>query len=713
MISNAAAIAPTERLAGIQALRAIAVAMVIAFHLWPGTFTGGYAGVDVFFVISGFLITAHLLRERQRTGTIALRRFWARRIARLFPAALLVLAVTLAAMWLWLPATRWQRTAMEVVASTFYVENWRVAADAVDYFASAAAATPVQHYWSLSVEEQFYLVWPLLVLLGARLGSARAVRGVAAVLGLVLMASLAWSVLASLGAPEAAYFSTFTRAWEFAAGALLAVAGLGAAAPRRARLASLAAWAGLAGLAATTFLFDAGSRLPGHAALLPVLSTVAVIAAGLPTTRWSPAALLRLRPLQWVGGLAYPAYLWHWPLIVVFPFAMQRDAGNVDLLAIAAVTLLLSWLTSITLEHRFRSSAGRSSTWPVYAAALAASVTLALVSAMAWRAVEPDAVAAASPASAALQAGCVGAASMRPGANCREKHRRPPLDRVLAAPKDGGAVWLYARAENDPFFDRDCVYIAEKTQECVFPRFAQPSLELVLVGDSHLLQHIPTIAALARVNRWNIYYYMSLGCPPAELPGSEANDSGGRAACADWRRQVPARIAARRNVDLVIATSSTRHYANGVPPSAMEPLAKQFEATWRMWTASGKRVLVIADNPVSYDERGVAMAGPDCIAASSTSDDPCATPRARSVKRDPVDIALARTRLSGVSGADFTWAFCDATTCHAVVGGLVTHLDADHVTAAFNLTLMPELGDAILKAAGRDPATLVLPAPWP
>jgi peptidoglycan/LPS O-acetylase OafA/YrhL len=155
----------------IQVLRAIAVMAVVLFHLWPDRLPGGYVGVDVFFVISGYLITAHLLRQVDRTGTISLREFWARRARRLLPAALLVLLATLVAVFVWAPQTLWSQFIRSIVASALYVGNWQLAVDAVDYLAADNEASPAQHYWSLSVEEQFYLVWPLLILLGILLAS--------------------------------------------------------------------------------------------------------------------------------------------------------------------------------------------------------------------------------------------------------------------------------------------------------------------------------------------------------------------------------------------------------------------------------------------------------------------------------------------------------------------------------------------------------------
>ncbi|MEQ7739301.1 acyltransferase family protein, partial [Escherichia coli] len=216
-----------------QALRALAVLLVVGNHLWPVLLTGGYVGVDVFFVISGFLINSHLSKELFATGRVSLRQFYARRARRLLPAALTVLGVSLVAAWLWLPYTRWSAHAQEIVSSAFYVENWVLAAKAVNYSAMNSDATMVQHYWSLSVEEQFYLIWPLMLitlyLLAGKCGW-RNRRILLSGLGLVTVASFAFSIYLTAMSPSEAYFNLPVRVWEFGAGAILA---LSASAPLR------------------------------------------------------------------------------------------------------------------------------------------------------------------------------------------------------------------------------------------------------------------------------------------------------------------------------------------------------------------------------------------------------------------------------------------------------------------------------------------------
>ncbi|WNY33835.1 acyltransferase [Curtobacterium flaccumfaciens] len=362
----------------IQGLRGIAVAVVVLDHAfrWP---SGGFLGVDVFFVISGFVITAGLLREHGRTGRIRLRAFAARRVRRLAPASLLVILVTTAAAWVLLPTSRFASVAADAVASVLAVQNWRLAAAGTDYFAATAAASPFQHFWSLAVEEQFYLVLPvlLLLLLGRRARRDDRTVGRSAratvVIGGLTVCSLAWAFVAAAVDPASAYFSTATRAWELGVGVLAAIA------VHRAR--SVRPWVaecmvviGLGAIAASVLLGRESFGMPAPLALVPTLGTALILVAGAgagtgtgaeagtgassrsrsrsgpgPTrTAWA-AAPLRWRPLVGLGAVSYSLYLWHWPFIVLLPLFTSLPVG------IAVVLALLTSIASYaTVETAFR-----------------------------------------------------------------------------------------------------------------------------------------------------------------------------------------------------------------------------------------------------------------------------------------------------------------------------------------------------------------------
>jgi len=296
----------------IQALRAIAVMSVVLYHLFPLGLTGGFVGVDIFFVISGFLITNHLVGEITRTGRISLTQFWARRIRRLLPAAFSVLAVSVALLVLCMPVVTWHNNLQEIGAAAAYVENWLLGIHAVDYLAAENSASLVQHYWSLSVEEQFYLVWPLLLLLAlavsrftGRLSPRTAVRWA---LGFVAVGSFAVSIVLTSARPPLAFFVTPTRAWEFAIGGLLSVAPSLPLGAREHAVRAATSWLGITVIAYSVYFISGDEPFPGTIALLPVLGSTLMLAGGTSSARWSPAPLSGLQPVQWLGNYSYSLY---------------------------------------------------------------------------------------------------------------------------------------------------------------------------------------------------------------------------------------------------------------------------------------------------------------------------------------------------------------------------------------------------------------------
>ncbi len=365
----------------IQALRAVAVLLVVVDHFWPsGLLAGGYVGVDLFFVVSGYLITGHLVRELTGTGRVALGRFYARRALRLLPAAALVTVVSAALVALWLPQGAWTRTAVEGAGSALYVQNWLMALSTLSEAAAAAGPTPFQHYWSLSVEEQFYLLWPGL-LLAVAAGAVRTGRGdprrrLLVAVAAVSAVSFAVGVVHTELSSQTAYFATWTRVWEFGVGALVA---LGAGVPRGPRTARAAVAAGWAGVAACAVLYR-GVEFPGVGALVPVLAAAAILAGGQAADRTGPELLTDRRVVQGIGNASYSVYLWHWPLVLVLPHALGREPGHAERALLVLGVLLLAAATRRWVElpgTRWRAPRTR----PARAAAVAAALTAAPVAA--------------------------------------------------------------------------------------------------------------------------------------------------------------------------------------------------------------------------------------------------------------------------------------------------------------------------------------------
>ena len=349
----------------IEGLRAIAVLLVVFDHLEVPGFSGGYIGVDVFFVLSGYLITSLLAAEYAKKaegnggrGSISIPGFYARRARRILPAALTVIVTIVVAGGILLNELRVAQINHDAIWAVFFGSNVNFIRQATDYFAQGLMRrSPFQHYWSLAVEEQFYLVWPALFLLvTSRTGSPLwiAVRWrarVALTVCAVAVASLTWSIVATAQSPVSAYFSTFTRAWELALGALIGIS-------RRARPGSharLRAWRPQVGCCSSSPRAPPSSRttpFPGAAALLPTTATALLIVGGLTARAPLPNRLLCLSPLRFLGRISYSVYLWHWPLVVFASALYPTVSETVQMrLLILFVTLAVAALSFYLVER--------------------------------------------------------------------------------------------------------------------------------------------------------------------------------------------------------------------------------------------------------------------------------------------------------------------------------------------------------------------------
>src|SRR3954447_24732219 len=342
----------------IEGLRAVAIGAVLLCHAGLSFAAGGYVGVDVFFVLSGFLIPRPLLAEVPRPGSVSLPRFYARRVKRLLPLSALLLATVAVLSLILFSPVRAGEVAADIVSCATYTANWHFAAQSVDYFAQGVEPSPVQHLWSLAIEEQFYLVWPALLLgltwFQRRRGrSARPV--LCAGLAAILLVSFALNLRYVGSEPAAAYFSTFGRAWELALGAVLAVLGE----VRLRRLPALAiGWLGIGAISFATFSFGPETPFPGTAALVPTLGAAALILAGASWQaqgRWGSAVLLSLAPFRYVGRISYAWYLWHWPALI-FAVALWGTLSPLAGVAVIAASWLPTAITHGLVEEPFRRS---------------------------------------------------------------------------------------------------------------------------------------------------------------------------------------------------------------------------------------------------------------------------------------------------------------------------------------------------------------------
>lgn len=681
-------------------MRALAVGGVVLNHLWPGRLTGGYIGVDVFFVISGYLISLHLLRELAETGRIGLVAFYSRRARRLLPAALLVVVVSLAALVLFVPSTVWDRNVGEAIASTLYVENFQLVRLAVDYQAHDEAASAFQHYWSLSVEEQFYLAWPALFLGFVALARWRrwtkpgssALAAVGVGVGLIVLLSGIAAVVQTTASPTAAYFLTWTRAWEFGAGALVAV--LARSCHGRPVLAvptaGALAVAGWLAMAAAMVVFDAGTAVPGAPALLPVLGAVAVLVAGESRLRAPLDPLTSVRPVQWLGDISYSVYLWHWPLLVLLPYAVGTDGLGMRLTVLAA-TLLLAWLTRRHVEQAAQRSsflkAGRLRSLGLTAAAMAVVVGLSAgIGAESGR--RADAV-RADLISAVTNGVCVGAGALEP--DCGDPYQRPLLAPVSEVDKDFHGL---------PGCRQDEALLVagwKPRTDCSYSGGDGKALDVWLVGDSHAQHLLPALSVAGRKHGWDVSSFAIGGClplPVKQAPG--AIEGRSETVCPHFGPAVD-RAVTRERPDVVIISVSGRRERidDGTGHGQQQQYVDALTPVVSAWTAQGTLVLGMTDNP-----------GKAGVLDSTCTNQNLDRLSACSVERD----AFARTgvferavdtlagRMDGVARIDLTDHVCDAETCRSVVGGINVLHDTNHFSAVYSRSLGPFLGREVLTA---------------
>ncbi|MDQ0709383.1 peptidoglycan/LPS O-acetylase OafA/YrhL [Arthrobacter woluwensis] len=683
----------------IQALRALAVAAVVVNHLWPAALPGGYVGVDIFFVISGFLITRHLVGELRGTGRVRFAAFYARRMRRLLPAALLVSVVGLVASWFILPYSRWLDVAWETLAASFYGENWMLAAKSIDYSADHELATPVQHYWSLSVEEQFYLIWPLLLagafLLALRLRK-QPLRLLSLVMGVVFAASLAYSVYFTATSKNEAYFVTTTRAWEFALGGLLAIvtfalSGRGARAHDAEPPAAAQRWMGALGFAGVAALvyslatFSTETDFPGFMALIPVLGTGAIVLSGSVLGR-SALPWVGFRPVQFLGDISYSLYLWHWPLIILAMPLLGRELGNREKVVIAVLAIILAFLTKRYVEDpgRTRLFRNRKARVTILAGFGTMAVAGALSVAMVFSAGQAEKMEQEQLAQLA-KSPCYGAASLLKGSSCPNKYGPPDAQNIGKAESPYFAV-PGCRGAADPLVVQGVSYL----QECDFSQGKADAKDVWFIGDSHAEQWKSVFFDLARKQQWKVRMSLAGGCSLADVRrvafmDAPRLDATSQRKCLDWSRQVSDRIMKQRPELVVASTFSAKETIDdGTGRDQLSQYHSSTERRIAKWAQNGTRVIIVRDPPLT-----LGKSTPTCVLNNKGNALACATERAKALVADPTAQAAEKLQVRNLKVLDMTDQFCDDSRCYAVTGGLFVYFDNNHLTRSYVESLAP------------------------
>ena len=684
----------------IEGLRAVAVIAVVLYHAGIPGFGGGFIGVDVFFVISGFLITGLLWREVATTNTVALGRFYGARARRLLPAAATVGIATALVVAVVLPPLQARSVFLDGIACALYAGNYRFAMHGTDYLASDLPPSPFQHYWSLGVEEQFYLVWPVLIIGTAwlvhrlRAGAAARATPYAVVLVLVAAASLAAAVLWTRTSPAWAFFSLPTRAWELAAGGLVA---LSIHQWRRLPLlpATIVGWGGLALIVLTCTQLGPRTPYPGTAALLPVLGTALVIGAG-PVTGGLGVGRVLCRPaMRAIGRVSYSWYLWHWPVLLLMPPLLGEPAGLPARLSATAVSGGLAVITLHLVENpgRFaaalRRSAKASLTVAAAASAAAACACMLLLNvvpvpvghgAAAPRAnivaVPPTTIAPAmSPEEAAVQhafAQARDAVAASAGLRAVASNLDPPLAK---APADKAAVFV-----------NGCVRSWREIGqgECATGDIASPTT-VALVGDSHAAMWNPAFQHLAEQRHWRLETLAKVTCPLQDLHITSPYLGREYTECEQWRAQIVNRLKAE-HPRLVVLDMSRRYGADfgftSYDPAWIDTLGR----TVAQLRSIGAAVLVLGPVP----DPGSSV--PTCLSGHVDDATACAPARPVAVGDGGISAERAATTAGGGHYADLTDLFCTADRCPVIVGNTLVFRDDNHVTTEYAQLLTPVFG---------------------
>lgn len=685
----------------IQLLRAIAVLAVVVYHIQPSWLPGGFVGVDVFFVISGYLITAHMLKEVESTGRLSLSQFWANRARRILPAATLAIVVTTIASLMFLPVTQLDTVTKQAVASAVYVQNFALAAQSVDYLGQGEAATPFQHFWSLSVEEQFYVVWPLLVVLALwatrRLQNRgrhsvdvfrRRFRLIAFVLfAVVCLVSFVWSVVSVGAGDPAAYFITPTRVWELGIGGLLACVLGDPQKLNSARKAMAIVGVVAIGVACVTYTGEVPA-FPGASALLPTVATVAVIAAGWTTGLGSLRPIINWKPVQLVGLWSYSLYLWHFPVVVFFRERNGRPAeGVTEFVALFAVSLALAMLSFYYVEQPLRvlPFLKNSNRRALIAAGVAVAVTVAV--GVTPVAKQQAVMALEQKATEQLRNdldATIGRASLRqnsydafvPG---YENVLIPPITEI----KDDTPE--YPCSERIPAKSTSAT-----TAECIV---ANPDGKktLAVVGDSHASQWVPALQKIVEGTEWRLVVYLHDSCPFSLEP--RGNENKNHIECTEPNR---------KTLDTLVKSKPDRVITTNLNVKDFEKVDGEkhagtsgFIKAWKPLVKAGIPITVLHDTPDFGDNEVI----PDCVALHMEKDDleKCGRKRedVQENRRTNAALKAASDKFDNVDFVNLTDLFCTESECPAVIGNVIVYRDKNHVSANYMETVADDLDKAL------------------
>jgi peptidoglycan/LPS O-acetylase OafA/YrhL len=704
--------------ADIEGLRAIAVLGVVLFHAAVPGIRGGYVGVDVFFVISGFLITGLLWREVSGTGTVRLRKFYGARARRLLPASAAVSVITMIASVLLLPPLRVPTVLYDGIASALYVGNYWFIIDNINYFSDLLTPSPFLHYWSLGVEEQFYLVWAPLILGIAwlirrfRRDKARAIassqRPYLVVLALVAAISFALSLVITYVVPAAAFFSLPTRAWQLAVGGLVALTAIHWQ-RLSSRVAAIASWSGLGMIVLAVVWFTSTTPFPGTAALLPTLGAVLVIGAGCATPSQGCGQFLSTSPMRAIGRISYSWYLWHWPVLVLAPALVGHPLGLAARIMAAALSAGLAWLTLRGLENplrfatKIRDFPWRSLGVGAVATAIAVIVGLGLLK------VVPIPIGHGAPASAVtVNSALVPTGSDMAAYDAAVQQTFAQVQAALAASSSVKAVppnltppLDNLAAEQEDYTYKGCLRTPYQSgqPECLMGDTASTNT-VALIGDSHAAMWTPAFQQIATQRHWRLEMMAKEACP---LMAARAGGTFNRLIedlqhCAQWRDEIVGRLKAEHPRLVVVSVwrgygiDETMAGFRGYGPAWIDGMTRLV----RELRETGAQILVLG--PIPSPHANV----PICVSGHLDDASACSLSRSAAVNQSGIAAEAAAAAAGGGRYADLSDLFCTAERCPVIVGNTLVYLDVSHLTLQYSRLLTPAIAALADRALARN-----------
>ena len=685
----------------IQGLRAFAVLLVVIYHVWVGKVSGG---VDVFLFISAFLLSLSFMRKINEGKPLKLLNYWTHVFTRLLPAASVVILLTLAGSFLVLSPTIWSARAVDAQVSLFYWQNWNLANNSVNYFASnTGGKSPFLHFWSLSIQSQIFLLWPVLFAITALLVKKVRIKPVPAavlVFGLVFCASFAFSVWETKNFAAYAYFDTRTRLWEFAVGTLLAIMTLKWK-PAHVGIRVVMGWIGTIGLITCGAVLPVEKAFPGFLALWPILFGALVIIAGRTDHKFAIDRLLVSKPLLNLGNISYALYLVHWPMLVLYSAAVGKPRVSfLEGTVLIAASIGLAWVLNRFVEKPLRSASDNFlpalasklkfkrpvtsyAAWAGNIAFVAAILALIAPTVLGTRALaEQRDAQVISNAMASVQNDVdtyPGARALSPDKELVEADPIPKNATItsLFVPWDTGCKGSYVLTNEQ--LDISCGYTKNASDDA--PLFA-------VVGSSHALQKTEALKGISKQVGANQLNLLLTGCPyPFTQPANTVN--GFMKRCIPFSENATAEILAAKPSTVFIISTTTAATAEG------ETVDPGLDETLRKLTDAGIQVIGIRDNPRFASDMYM------CAMKAKNIDD-CSEPVEAKYGEDPAAPIFAKYADRGAYQIDLKDVYCPDGKCSVLQGNVYMYADSNHLTNVYEATLTDIIYERAL-AAGWDP----------